>query len=217
MSKQVTKTVYTFKELIELGNAKAIEKARQWLIEGATDHGWHEYTIDMWKQALASIGIEDAEISFSGFWSQGDGASFTGKVDAEKLIKFFAADIKATEGIEVEDGKEAFQPWLVGKIGGKRTVDYSVLDTEDLVIELNRISHRYSHVNTVELVAYMDRHEKSEVVKDFREDAESLRKELCREIYKSLETEYECLTSDESLIENSEANDYFFDEFGRSE
>jgi len=83
MPKTITKevTLYTFKELVDLEKVgtlkRACERARAWLQEGQTDHDWWDHTYDTWKSALAQIGFDNADISFSGFWSQGDGASFT--------------------------------------------------------------------------------------------------------------------------------------------
>lgn len=41
-------------------------------------HDWHESVFDMAKEAAKIIGIDIDDIRYSGFWSQGDGASFTG-------------------------------------------------------------------------------------------------------------------------------------------
>jgi len=41
-------------------------------------YGWHEFVFDDAKAIAKIIGIEIDDIRYSGFWSQGDGASFTG-------------------------------------------------------------------------------------------------------------------------------------------
>lgn len=57
---------------------RAKEKARSWYREGAFDDEWWEFIFDDWKEWLAKAGFgDDPEINFTGFWSQGDGASFT--------------------------------------------------------------------------------------------------------------------------------------------
>lgn len=58
--KQVTINVYTYAELLKLGNEKAINKATEWLRECATMDGWYEYVYDTWTAALAQIGFENA-------------------------------------------------------------------------------------------------------------------------------------------------------------
>ena len=122
MPRTITKTVYSFKELLALNQEgkvtqKSIERAKAWLQEAATDFNWYSDVLDIWKDALAQIGFEDAEISFSGFWSQGDGASFTATVDLDKLIAFLADTIEAKDRI---DGKD-FRPYVIHLIGGKPT------------------------------------------------------------------------------------------------
>jgi hypothetical protein len=48
---------------------------------------WSEPVILEWKWLLKNKGFENVEIAFSGFYSQGDGASFTGKlVDAKTYL-----------------------------------------------------------------------------------------------------------------------------------
>lgn len=53
-----------------------IEEHRNWNVEHID---WHDSTIEHFIQTAKDFGIETdgAQISFSGFWSQGDGASFT--------------------------------------------------------------------------------------------------------------------------------------------
>ena len=47
---------------------------------------WTEHVIGVYKTLLALNGFDDADIEFQGFWSQGDGASFTcSSVDFEKF------------------------------------------------------------------------------------------------------------------------------------
>lgn len=55
----------------------AKERARDWYREGALDYEWWEFIYEDWKTWLENSGFESPEINFSGFWSQGDGASFT--------------------------------------------------------------------------------------------------------------------------------------------
>ena len=124
MPRTVTKTVYTFQELLDLHAAgqvkqKAIDKARRWLRESATDHEWYEWTFDTWIEALEQIGFADAKISFTGFWCQGDGASFTATIDLAKLADFLATEIQPKDCIDGEP--EDFRPWVVHKCGRQAT------------------------------------------------------------------------------------------------
>ena len=50
------------------------------------DDHWYECVIEDWKAKLKRKGFHEAEIVFSGFGSQGDGASFTATIGSSKLI-----------------------------------------------------------------------------------------------------------------------------------
>lgn len=221
----ITKTVYTFGELLQANEKKkkvsdlAVGKARQWLQEGVTDDHWHEFLLGDWKTALGSVGFLDAEINFSGFHSQGDGASFTSAVDLETLIRFMSNPPEASNGVWVNNGKEVWGPWIVHKAGGVRSnkkfgVLLRAIDKCNMKVE--RKSHHYSHEKTCGLDAdCLASGKVTEATwKDFVEAVEELRKDLCRAIYKDLNGEYEFLSSDEQLIQSSEANDWTFDESG---
>lgn len=243
MPRTITKVVYTFRELAELNKEgkiaqKAVEKARAWLQEATTDHDWYSYVLELWEQALAQIGFEGAKINFSGFWSQGDGASFTALVDLDKLVAFLAGDIEPKNGIKVAQGKEQFLPFVVYLLDEKPTnPKYRRLllvreYIQDVAVE--RTSHHYSHERTCRFTAYLnddghyeDTYKASDkwtwvsktpkvaaLFKSFAQDAEALRLRLCRAIYKMLEEDYYDRISDEQLLDFAEANDYSFDAAG---
>jgi len=235
MPRTITKTVYTFQELLDLRAAgkateRAVEKAREWLRNAQTDGEWYEFVFDTWKEAMEQIGFGEPKLYFRGFWSQGDGACFTSNsIDLAKLIDFLATEIKAKNCIEGDP--EDFRPWLVHKLGGKPTnTRYAKLrrivdSIRDCTVE--SIDHHYSHSNTCRFRAELyDRGEASGTGKDwkwhsrtpavrklfdeFAEAAEDLRKGLSDALYHDLEEEYEYLTSDEALLELASGNDYAF-------
>jgi hypothetical protein len=242
VAKQITKTVYTFRELYDKrGESKAAEKAferaRDKLAEWATEDHWYEGVDEQWTEALEQLGFTDAKIAFSGFWSQGDGASFTASVDLDKLIAFFADDITPKDCIE--GTPEDFRPWILHKLA-KFTTRHNpkfrkllrVCDYIDCTVE--RTSSRYSHWNTCRFTADLrDRGEyvgewgkgyyQSETPRlralfdDFAQAGEALRINLCGVIYRDLEAEYEHQRSDASLLEMSDANEYTFTEAGQYE
>lgn len=69
---------FTFDQLDNFAKKKAIEHWIRWENEGGDDY-WSESIIAEWKWLLKNKGFEGIEISFKGFSSQGDGASFTAK------------------------------------------------------------------------------------------------------------------------------------------
>jgi hypothetical protein len=246
MPRTITKTVYTFHELLGLAKEgtvaqKAVEKARSWLQEAATDFDWYSSVLDFWKAAFAQIGFEDAEISFSGFWSQGDGASFTASVELEKLVAFLSDTIEPKDGVELIEGKEQFLPYVVHLLGHKPTnPKYRRLLAmgeyiQDVAVE--RTSHHYSHERTCRFTAslnadghYEDTYKTSDkwqwvsntprvrtLFDGLVEDVENLRLRLCKAIYKMLEADYWDRISDEQLLDLAEANDYTFEANGNRE
>lgn len=225
--KQVT--LYTFAELVELEKVgvlkTACQKAREWLQESQTDHDWWDYTYDTWKGALAQIGFDDAEISFSGFWSQCDGASFTCKcVDTEKLIEFILSDVLPDKAISYDGKDEDFSGWLTHKIGNKPSIN-AKLDRliGKVTAVVARISNRYSHENTCRLSVGYDDCEFFESTSNVRllyeleTLCERLRVDICHAIYKDLQEEHEWLMDDKQLLDTAEANKWLFNENGDME
>ena len=121
MPRTITTTVYTYQELLDLGKMPAIQKARDWLREAITSTDWWEYTLDTWRAALNQIGFNrDPNIDFSGFWSQGDGASFTFNIELALLARFLSTPIVPENRIGVSEGSngnEDFRPWIAYKVG----------------------------------------------------------------------------------------------------
>ena len=84
MPEQMTTTVYKFNEL----EGRDKERARNKLAEWATDHEWYESVYGLAREDGAKRGFEIDDIRFSGFWSQGDGASWTGSVDVKQFLEY---------------------------------------------------------------------------------------------------------------------------------
>ncbi len=231
---QVTKTLYRFKELIAAEKdpnskvtSQAVERARQTLIEwSASNDVLDEYVWEhCWKTALQQIGFVDQKLAWSGFASQGDGASFSGKIDVEKLLWFMSHKIKPKkiiEGSSRTTDSEDFVPWIVHKLNGcygynpqfrklKKSIDFF-----DMKVE--RTDHRYLHSNSCNIdynsyAGFPD--DLNELLDEFYEAAKELRYSLCQAIYKDLQEEYYALSEDEALIEyDQESVSYPWDDKG---
>ena len=181
------------------------------------DFEWWDGVYEIWKERLEALGYSNPEIQFSGFWCQGDGASFT--CDQVPLP---STDASVQEAWNSLVGAAA----LLGE-----TVTENI---NDLAYgKVYRTGHSYSHENTVSVDwewndppygRYCSRVEPDalapfidalvEAVKDYFNGLEESVRDLCREIYRDLRSEYEYLTSDEAVEETLEANDYEFDEEG---
>ncbi len=210
--REISTTVYDYAEL--KGQAK--ETARQWLQEAITDRGWWEFVYDTWKDALEQIGFTNVDLSFSGFRSQGDGASFTGDIDLEKLADFLASDIEP--GYPGDD----LRNWIVAQCGKPTNPKYSRLKNLGQYCSpcrVQRTSHQYSHEYTCTVIINLMTVGRTEQVDkllcDFVTDADTLRRDLCRAIYRDLEIEYLDSISDENITAFAVANGYTFTDTGR--
>ena len=198
----------------------------------------YEDTIDLnYETATISndleeeFGLSDVEIKFSGFYSQGDGASFTGLVT--EMSKFLG---KIDPGV-----KE-----LLERSGSMSKFD------EAVTIRFVRASDRYLHENTCQAEIDFDEwnypelftKERKEVpnsrnstfsyeeywflpfgvafeyysggalrvsISDLDKKVEEWRKKECGIIYRKLERIYDDSRSDESLEEHMEANEAEFE------
>jgi hypothetical protein len=159
MPRKIEKTVYTFGELLKLAeegkvNERAVTKARQWMEEASTDGDWWEYTYDDWQKACADVGFPDPEINFSGFGSQGDGASFVSVVDLPVLIEFLSAPPEGTQApVLIKESPETYdwRSWVVNKVGGvkgnpKFRKVLRIIDSVEMAVK--RHTRQYSHGQT---------------------------------------------------------------------
>lgn len=233
MPTTITKTVYSFAELLDMersGGIKSsvVDRVRDQLRSWNTDHDWYEFEYTTWASALNQIGFVNPEIHYSGFWSQGDGASFTSDVDMERLFWYSTHKIVGRDTIRPtkRTGKsEDFLPWVVFQLGGQygycpelRRYKKKILDEGLLGLRVRRDSYQYAHENTcsLDIDSYLSDTDYRNIEYWLLSVAD-LRVRLCRAIYSGLETEYTYLTSDEALLDLDSANGYRWDIQGHIE
>lgn len=193
MSREVTVTLYEYEELSD----KAKEKARDWFREGALDYEWWDAVYDDFIQVAGILGIEirhdkrrGFRICFSGFASQGDGASFEGyysySKNAHKKIREYAPEDKVLHSI-------ADQLLEMQKANGYR-----------LIASIDQSGH-YSHSGTMSGEVYKNGEE-------HYDDPEvmSLMRELADWLYQRLHDDYVWQMSDETVADNIVCNEYEF-------
>ncbi len=194
--------VWSFEEADESLREKILAKYRDF----NTDYDWYEFVYEDWKEKLESLGYVKPDINFSGFWSQGDGASFT------------------CEYLNSPEIKERFLT----------PEEKEILKDCEIYGKVERISHHYSHENTVQAnisdvdysqIIYnlqdLDDDQYNTIVKKIDKILVDLEKmitdevrDLSRQIYRELEKEFEYQTSGESVSESLISNGYLFDENG---
>lgn len=170
--------VYEFDELSKKAQEKALDNHRD---DEVQYWEWYHAVYDQWTEKLNTSGYLDIDISFSGFWSQGDGASFTAK--SIDLVEWCKAN--------------------------KKTKKYAKLlnliknGTIDVRMWVERIDNHYSHYNTCDVKADVYGGDHTQVHEDLfwslQKEIEEDREELSKELYKALEEEHEYLTSDDVI------------------
>lgn len=203
MQKVISTTVYTFDELSEA----AKEKARDWYREGNNDDTfWSETVIDDAKTIGALIGIDIKNVWFSGFWSQGDGATFD-------------ASFNYVEGGATKVKEYAPKDEVLHAIVN----DWQVLQDKEKLSGNVKQQGRYNHSQCNRVYAHSsdDVYEfdtDDSYVRDNQEpgaEATRILRRFMDWIYKQLEIAYECENSNETVDENIIANEYTFTESGK--
>jgi hypothetical protein len=194
---------FSFSELPKDIQEIIIERERS-SIEGNGDDYWQEPIIEGFHEDMEALGLTDVEVSYTGFWSQGDGASFTARVYNSENKKFI------TEALGLKVLPEV---------------------AENLAISIKRISHHYSHENTIEGYVQVGFFGDNEVEKDMgtgmiitinvEDSLESIEdavttwaRSRSKKLYDDLLTAYNEQFKEEYIIDDLEANGVEFDESG---
>lgn len=206
---------YCFRELSEEVQQEIIDRNR----ERNVDYNWWEFTIDYWKEKLEQIGFDNADIRFSGFWSQGDGASFTAYCDSEKVLNSL---------LMCEGKLQNYKQWRLW---------FELIDAGIFKFDISRNSSHYCHEYTISGVIHDDfgglndrmwyapdpkkpfnftsRFEQKANLEYLEAMFDSFIKDISRKIYSDLEDEYEYLTSDACLKEYLDNNDEIYNIEGK--
>lgn len=192
--RNITNTVYQYNELSD----EAKEKAREWYVSGYEFEHDAEWVTDDAKAIGALMGIDIDDTAYSGFWSQGDGASFTGRYQyakgAVKAVKEYAP--QDTEVARIAKALQDVQKKYFYKLcAGIST------------------SGRYSHSGTMDVSVYHADDDYRDIG-EAEDDITTLMRDFADWMYRELEKAYEWGVSDEQVEENIIANEYEFTEDG---
>lgn len=185
--------VYSFDEL----SSEAREKACQQVGNSMTDNAWwYDDTFDLFVERCKDYGmtIDVEDIQFTGFGSQGDGASFTcDDIDVEKLLQSL--------GIKMSDGLK------------EKVLDY-------IEVNIIRTSYRVYHERTVHVQILLEDalEEEEEGIIQYIHDItdtlefklENLKDDLCQQLYNDLRQEYDYFHSAEYVDEVAYENNMLF-------
>lgn len=194
-----TYNVYKFEELPVEAQAKALDKYRYFNVEDGFD--WWDSIYESWRDKLKEEGYENVKIRFSGFNSQGDGASFTADVDLAKwlestnnILKWPYLYAQAKEGYAYATVSRSSYPHYVhsNMIDGNVSVDnYSFGEGEETLLELVQKESSEAEV-------FLTEH-----ARGYSDD-----------IYQDLQDTYDGLVSDEAVKDALIVNEYDFTQEG---
>ncbi len=211
MPQVIATTVYHLNELPE----RAKDRARSWYRKGGFDHDWYDADYEDFQRIAEILGIrlnirtvrlvggrtrEDPCIWFSGFWSQGDGASWTGSYAYRKSA---AADLRAY----------APQHQTLHRIAAR----LQEAQRQNFYQLSAKVTHRgnYCHAYSMDIAVTRDSPSSQEIAGDAEAIIVDALRDLANWLYRQLEQEYDYLTSDEAVDETLIANGYTFTEEGR--
>jgi hypothetical protein len=217
MPKVIETLVYQFDELSD----KAKEKARDWYREASEgDNYFAESIIEDANELATRMGIElgqrafqtvggktryEPAVSWSGFWSQGDGASFEGKLTS---LETGTALERVKDHAPVDETLHA----IASRIDALQA-KYS----NRLAATISLSGHRYCHSNMMQIdaVAIDAEGDETEIARDDEQELTSALRAFADWIYRQLEEEYNYQNSDEQIDETIRANEYEFKADGR--
>jgi len=168
--------------------------------------GWWDATCEMFKEDMASIGIEVDRMYFSGFWSQGDGACFEGRVSHWDN---FLASLGYTDPVLIQHFSN-HASFHVKHQGHHYYHENCVQFSYDLPLPAFVGDESFAltygcgeELRDAVLLNVLSTYDHDELVDEFEEAF----KDHMRDLYKRLEQEYDYLTSDEAVLDALCAND----------
>ena len=218
--KTIEVEIYKYGELSE----SAQQKAREWYIEGM-DYEWWEGTYEMAIEDGKEKGFYIDKIYFSGFCSQGDGASWTGQVDVRQWLEENCSDsIGLSAWCQlIQEGIVSMHCKVVANNSHychESTMAFQDVEDEtdgfvdEYQMDLPSIFKGMSIATVFDLIA-SDPECQYKGVDDITKAITESGKDYARDIYQRLREEYEYLCSDEMMIDHFECNDYHFTNEGK--
>jgi hypothetical protein len=168
MSREKEITLYSFSELpddIKIGLIQDFE----------IDHEWDDPVIQTIEQEAEEIGINNFDVYYSGFWSQGDGLSFIGTLSEDLVEKIYKENIN----------RDGFGP-----------------ENPPFTVEFVRIIRHYCHSKVVE--ARIDDCLDDEAYQIFEKVFNEWKDNQCEQWYLLLKESFESLMSEPFIREHYE-------------
>lgn len=203
MPRTITITVYDIHELQDC----AREAAREWYRQDAFPHFWHDHVIADFTRICEILGIRlrsskncRQHVFFSGFHSQGDGASFEGQLHyasgCRQAIRDHAPDDSTLHDI------------------ADRIFDVQRRNFYQLIADISHCG-RYYHEYTMRIDIERDSPQGHPPTPDAHGIVQHALRNLARWLYHQLKTNYEYMNIAPAVDEGIAANDWQFTDDGR--
>ena len=206
MPQVVEITVYTIDELSDA----AKEAARAWYRESCLDHEWYDFVYEDFQTICGILGVtlatspvslygggtrDKPHLWWTGFWSQGDGASFEGS---------YAHARGATRAIRAHAPKDDELHRIADALQAAQKRNFWQLHST--ITQRGRYYHEYTMAIEVE----RDSPTWQPPTDDAEEAVTEAMRDLARWLYRQLRAEHDHLTSDDAIDETLVANESTF-------
>ena len=210
MPRVIEITVYTIDELSDA----AKEAARAWYRQSCLDYEWYDFVYEDFETICGILGVtlrtspvglygggtrDKPHLYWTGFWNQGDGASFEGSYShargAAKAIRAHAP--KDDELHRIADTLQAVQRRNFHQL-------HAAISQRG----------RYYHEHTMAIEVERDSPTWQPPTDDAEDAVTEAMRDLARWLYRQLRAEYEHLTSDTAIDETLAANEWSFTSAG---
>ena len=182
---------------MRLTKEELIEKYRDW----NTHHDWWDFVYDNFRETLDNEGVNVGEISFEGFYHQGSYADFTGRVYNVPLFmekNNMVDDYPMLYKLAGLDGVDISQ-----SDSGRRRSSYIDIEIGDWEYHLPDMDESMQEYYIALYQADTDIE-----ISGFEEKVRDVLEEHARDLYKTLQEEYEHLCSDEVVWETIQCNEW---------
>lgn len=218
MTKTIEVTLYQFDELED----KAKEKAANYYRENWMHHDWWDCTYECMKEDGLKYGFHIKDIRFSGFWSQGDGASWCGAVRVKDWILSKPSKYQEHPTTQIvlaliEEGwvdEQVLVSFSSSHYCHENTMDVQGIDHHYRIEEdVEMADGMFKGAQVGDLIRIIDAPQG--VLYDMSGELKDAVIAFARTIHRELEDEYDHLTSEEAIAESYAINDVWFTEEGR--
>jgi hypothetical protein len=200
-------TTLTAQELQTQNPKRFREEYLKWT-EYAVDYDWWDYMEQGLKEKLEPAGVRDVKLHFSLSYSQGDFATFEGRIDVHKWM-----DV-------TKDGELTYaEKYPALRLAIEDYGDYASVTTynRNCVARVSMDGGCIGNTYAAGIFAGLEAEAWDELVEEQYDEAgleqalQDYVDDVSQELYTDLRDEYEHLTSEESFIESCECNDVTFE------